>query len=134
MSLRRFLITSALTCAALLSTGLTASAAVQPRGELYLSIATKESDTGDLSFVSTADLTCGPTGGTHSDAMQACLELMLADGDFDALRGEDAICTMEYDPVIATAEGRWRDQVVAWQREFSNACMLQAATGAVFRL
>jgi hypothetical protein len=133
--MRRVLITSALTCAALLGTGMTASADIQARAELYLSVATQDRATGELSFITQASLTCLPTGGTHVNALRACMDLMLADGDFDALRGDRyQVCTQEYEPVVATAEGRWRDRVVAWQRVFGNACTLDAETGWVFRL
>jgi hypothetical protein len=136
MALRRVLVTAALTFAALLGMSLTAAAQDRPpRGELYLSISAQQPDSGEMVFVAQADLTCGPTGGTHSEALRACVELMLADGDFDQLRGDDEqVCTLEYAPVVATAEGRWRDQVVAWQQMFSNRCLLDAATGPVFQL
>ncbi|MFI0980385.1 SSI family serine proteinase inhibitor [Streptomyces sp. NPDC021093] len=79
-------------------------------------------------------LQCGPrAGGGHPEARAACNALTWARGDFDALRGDPYPCTKEYDPVIATADGTWRGRTVHWTKTFSNACVLDAETGPVFR-
>lgn len=79
-------------------------------------------------------LTCEPAGGSHPNASSACAEILAANGDFDGLPGdsEQTMCTMEYAPVTAVAEGTWRGRPVSWQREFGNACRLRTATGTVF--
>ncbi|MFF0744800.1 subtilase-type protease inhibitor [Streptomyces sp. NPDC004111] len=79
-------------------------------------------------------LVCSPpVGGGHPEATAACADLTWARGNFDALPGDPHLCTKEYDPVTATADGTWRGQPVHWKKSFGNACMLDAATGPVFR-
>jgi hypothetical protein len=79
-------------------------------------------------------LGCYPPDGTHPNAKRACAELVVAQGDFDALPGqqEPAFCTMEYQPVTAVAYGMWRGEPVRWVHEYGNACSLRASTGTVF--
>lgn len=78
-------------------------------------------------------LGCRPTGGNHPDAALACDALHDAGGDFDKLKGDpDAICTTEYDPVTAKAEGTYNEVPVSWEKEFGNACELNARTTPVF--
>jgi len=54
-------------------------------------------------------------------------------GDFDRLPGNPRPCTKEYDPVTATMNGLWRNRPIGWQKTYSNACMLDARTGPIFR-
>ncbi|MFD0148360.1 SSI family serine proteinase inhibitor [Streptomyces sp. NPDC055721] len=78
-------------------------------------------------------LGCRPTGGNHPAAALACDALHDADGDFDKLKGDpDMICTDEYDPVTARAEGTYNEVPVSWAKEFGNACELKAKTTPVF--
>ncbi|MFI5804867.1 SSI family serine proteinase inhibitor [Streptomyces sp. NPDC051561] len=80
------------------------------------------------------NLNCSPeAGGGHPEALAACNDLTWARGDFDALRSEPRTCTKQYDPVTATADGTWHGRTVHWKKTFGNACMLDAATGDVFR-
>jgi hypothetical protein len=83
----------------------------------------------------TVELECDPAGGTHPNPTDACDELLLAQGDFDALADQQELtnCTMEYRPVSAVAYGTWRGEPVWWEREFGNHCTLRTATGTVFQ-
>ena len=80
-------------------------------------------------------LTCDPPDGTHPNATRACADIHAARGDFSALRGDQqqTMCTMEYQPVTAIAEGMWRGDPVEWEHEFGNSCTLHTTTGSVFQ-
>ncbi|GAA3854265.1 hypothetical protein GCM10022243_19760 [Saccharothrix violaceirubra] len=78
-------------------------------------------------------LDCPPNRALHPHAESACADLDMAGGDFDNLPGDQHPCTLEYDPVEATAEGTYQGNSVRWTAEFSNACTLDADTGWVFR-
>ena len=69
-----------------------------------------------------------------ANATPACEEILAAQGDFAELPGspEAGACTMEYQPVVALAEGTWRGTPVSWEHEFGNGCTLYSATGTVF--
>lgn len=69
----------------------------------------------------------------HPDAAGACAALDEADGDFEVLAGDPHPCTYEYDPVTVTARGDRRGDAVDWKHTFPNACVLDTATGPVFR-
>ncbi|MEU6807262.1 protease inhibitor [Streptomyces neyagawaensis] len=79
-------------------------------------------------------LTCAPRpSGTHPAAVKACAELRSSDGDFSALNGTSgAFCTKQYDPVIVTVQGVWEGKRVAYERVFSNDCVKNSATSALF--
>ncbi|GAA2936020.1 SSI family serine proteinase inhibitor [Streptomyces enissocaesilis] len=79
-------------------------------------------------------LKCPPGGpGHHPDAAGACAALDKADGDLDRLSGNPRACTKQYEPVTVSAKGSWRGRAAAWQKTYPNACVLDAATGPVFR-
>jgi hypothetical protein len=80
-------------------------------------------------------LECDPPGGTHPNAMSACMALHHAYGDFTALAHQQSptSCTLEYRPVVAKAYGSWHGKPVHWTQEFGNDCALRSATGTVFR-
>jgi hypothetical protein len=96
--------------------------------ELSLTIATPEGP------ATTVELECDPAGGTHPNAKDACEELLAVEGDFTELQAQQApaACTMEYRPMIAVAEGRWKGKRVEWEQQFSNGCTLRTSTGTVF--
>ncbi|MFG2642609.1 SSI family serine proteinase inhibitor [Streptomyces sp. NPDC048370] len=109
-------------------TGTADAAAPTPATRILLTVTSEA--TGDATEVW---LGCRPTGGNHPEAEAACDEIHVAAGDFDQLVGNPAaICPMVYDPVTATAEGTYNKKPVTWKKTFSNACLLQAATGKVF--
>jgi hypothetical protein len=78
-------------------------------------------------------LQCDPPDGTHPNAKRACAELHAVQGEFTELADNgQTMCTMEYHPMLAVAEGTWRGEPVSWEAEFSNSCVLRAETGTVF--
>lgn len=77
-------------------------------------------------------LTCRPAGGTHPAAAKACAAVARVKGDLTKLPVREGICTMQYDPVKATANGRWAGRVVRYDREFGNGCQLTLGTSGVF--
>jgi hypothetical protein len=79
-----------------------------------------------------ATLTCEPAGGLHPRADEACLALSDVDGQFDGLTTGQALCTMEYDPIVVKASGTWRGETRTFEAEFPNACVMRAETGPVF--
>ncbi|WP_327289381.1 SSI family serine proteinase inhibitor [Streptomyces sp. NBC_01198] len=80
-----------------------------------------------------ATLACEPVPhGSHPLPLPACTALSAANGDFDALPGQLAVCHDPYAPVVVTARGEFRGQPVDWRKKFANSCVLRAATGPVF--
>lgn len=71
--------------------------------------------------------------GHHPHAAEACAAIDAAGGDFGALPVEQGICTKEYAPVTASANGTHRGKPVSWHKTYANACTLAYSTGAVFR-
>ncbi|WP_324268586.1 SSI family serine proteinase inhibitor [Saccharopolyspora mangrovi] len=81
------------------------------------------------------ELKCHPAGGTHQHAAKACEELEKVNGDFTAMQANlSKACTMEYQPVTAKIEGKWRGKDVSYTQTFSNSCTMQVKTGVVFDL
>ncbi|MGW7052461.1 subtilase-type protease inhibitor [Streptomyces sp. NPDC054887] len=79
-------------------------------------------------------LECAPKpSGPHPDAAGACEALGRANGDFDKLPGNPRACTKQYEPVTVSAGGTWRGAPTSWRKTYPNACVLDTATGAVFR-
>lgn len=111
----------------------TATAAPPPNHEFSFVDLSVRQDHGDPRLRG-ALLTCNPTGGTHPKADAACTSLTKANGDFGALRSEDATsaCTLEYQPVTVTAKGKWNNKPVQYTKVYSNACVLKKQTGDVF--
>jgi hypothetical protein len=103
-------------------------AGASPDTSLVLTIVTQNGDSESVA------LTCDPPGGAHPNAKSACAEIQAAQGDFTALPGESeqTMCTMEYQPVTAQAEGTWRGEPVDWAHDYGNGCTLHTTTGAVF--
>ena len=78
-------------------------------------------------------LGCFPVEGSHPHGGEACEVLVRSGGDLDALAVPPHPCTREYHPVAVAASGVWEGRPVHWQRTFSNPCVLDSATGPVFR-
>ncbi|MEV5505417.1 SSI family serine proteinase inhibitor [Streptomyces orinoci] len=105
------------------------AAAEQERGSLFLTV----SGAGNT-WIRGLRLVCPSPGRSHHPhAAEACAGLSAAHGRLDALTGDRQLCTKEYDPVTATADGDWQGMVVHWRKDYPNACLLDAATGTVFR-
>jgi hypothetical protein len=111
--------------------GYTSAAATGAKSQLKLTIAHGERARPALR---TASLTCGPAGGSHPRARDACAALAAVGGDFGALHVDTGACTMQYDPVTVTATGLWRGKPVRYRHTFGNSCTLHLETGPVFAL
>ncbi|QFY12943.1 protease inhibitor [Nonomuraea phyllanthi] len=113
--------------ASLVLASVPAQAAEIPNG-LFLSV------TGDGGATLRAvAIQCPHRAEQHPYGTLTCALLAAVDGNIDRLPGDPHPCTMEHDPVTATATGIWRNRRVNWQKTFSNACVLDAATSPVFR-
>lgn len=101
--------------------------ATVPGAEMELSVTTSSG------YTYSADLTCFPTGGTHSTPWSACSALKKAKGDLDKLRPQDwKVCTKEYNPVILSAKGHWKGDKVTWAKMFGNECEGHQETSGIF--
>lgn len=109
------------------SASVTASVTAEPRPSAFKLVVQGPSD-----GVHAVHLRCDPPGGSHPGPFPACAELAEVDGDFAQLEKGPVACTMELRPVTARAHGVWRGKLVHWQEQFSNPCVLRAATGTVF--
>ncbi|WP_159944124.1 MULTISPECIES: SSI family serine proteinase inhibitor [unclassified Nocardiopsis] len=74
-----------------------------------------------------AILECGPAGGTHPRAEDACAAIAEA-GSIADIRSTQRLCPLVYDPVIATAYG---DDGI-YHETFANQCVLLSEKGPVF--
>lgn len=83
----------------------------------------------------TVTLSCGPDGGGHPYAADACGALWAADGDFDQLAGttDPDGCPLQSAPVSVRAEGTWAGAPVDVAKDYLNPCFLDADAGVVFR-
>ncbi|WP_238014037.1 subtilase-type protease inhibitor [Dactylosporangium sp. AC04546] len=124
--------TAALTAAAIVAADAGPAAAATPKPTLLTLTVAKGEATKPAQR--RAFLTCSPAGGTHKQARNACAELAKVGGNFGRLQVAGGACTMQYDPVTVTAQGRWKGRKVAYQHTFGNACTLSTATGPVFSL
>ncbi|MCS0635695.1 subtilase-type protease inhibitor [Streptomyces sp. LP05-1] len=88
----------------------------------------------DQSWIRGVRLRCMPEPeGVHPEAAGACAALDAADGDFDRLAGRSKACTKRSEPIEVGATGSWHGRTVGWRKTYPNACLLDAATGPVFR-
>ncbi|TWF94711.1 subtilisin inhibitor-like [Saccharopolyspora dendranthemae] len=89
----------------------------------------------DITATQFGELKCHPAGGTHQHAAKACEELEKVNGDFTAMQANvSKVCTMQYQPVTAKIEGKWRGKEINYTQTFSNSCTMQVKTGVVFEL
>jgi Subtilisin inhibitor-like len=107
----------------------TAPGAEAPQASLRLTITHPDDAKGRRSVT----LTCGPSGGTHPRAAEACAELTRSGGDIERASAPGSACTMMYAPVIAEATGHWQGRPVQFRAEYGNPCALAARTGTIFR-
>ncbi|GAA0491398.1 SSI family serine proteinase inhibitor [Streptomyces stramineus] len=105
-----------------------ASAGETERGRLFLSVSGSHS-----TWIRGVQLHCPHTGGHHPHAAAACSQLGRAHGEPGAVAGDRHLCTREYDPVTATAEGEWNGRTLLWRKTYPNACALDSETGPLFR-
>lgn len=125
---RTFLTATTIVGAALVPA--TVSAEPTPEAASLLTLAVHEGD--QKVPARTATLACEPTGGTHPYADESCNSLKAAHGDFNGLRRESTMCTMELAPVTVTAEGTWQRRPVRFEKSFSNSCVAKAETEKLF--
>jgi hypothetical protein len=78
-------------------------------------------------------LLCDPPRG-HARAAEACAELDAADGDISRIPPKSIFCPALYAPVTAHARGRWNGRPVDFRQTYTNTCVMNARTGAVFDL
>jgi hypothetical protein len=78
-------------------------------------------------------LTCEPDGGSHPRPAEACAALRAVDGNLNRLPDRGVICTMQYDPVRATATGIWHGRWLLHQKRYGNACQLHGVLDPVFQ-
>lgn len=71
--------------------------------------------------------------GSHPRRERACAALDLAGGMFENLQTTGANCPMIYDPVTATAKGRYRGVRIDFEATYANACVAWAESDDVFR-
>lgn len=70
----------------------------------------------------TFELTCGPAGGTHPQAADACARLDELDAPFASVR-EGSVCTFLYGgPATARVTGQWRGERVDAEFNRDNGC------------
>ncbi|MEV8030667.1 SSI family serine proteinase inhibitor [Streptomyces sp. NPDC002742] len=104
---------------------------VLPGNWLRLAVTRGDARSGDTQGVL---LFCDPPRG-HAHAARACRQLASAGGDIGRIpRRSGAVCPMLYAPVTASAYGEWDGRRVDYTHAFSNSCVMDAETGAVFDL
>lgn len=70
---------------------------------------------------------------TNSLQTPACAALEKAGGDPAKLEPKEGVmCTMQFDPVTATASGTWKGVPITFERTYGDACEMSAETGPVF--
>lgn len=102
-----------------------------PGNWLYVTVT--KGDTARSSDSRGTLLLCAPPQG-HRHAVRACEELREADGDIARIPRKDVYCPMLHAPVTASARGEWDGRPVEYTKTFSNGCLMEAHTGAVFAL
>ncbi|MER7013113.1 SSI family serine proteinase inhibitor [Saccharopolyspora sp. NPDC000359] len=128
--IRRVLLATTLIAGAAVASATAAPAQSELPTVLHLSVSTEGS-----SAQRTTVLECHPAGGAHEFAQQACGDLELVQGDFRRMNARLArACTLEYLPVTAKLEGKWRGEVVSYTKSYPNACTLQNETGVLFNI
>ncbi|MGX7828771.1 SSI family serine proteinase inhibitor [Actinokineospora sp. 24-640] len=91
--------------------------------------------TGRHGGMKAGTLRCGPDGGSHPNASAACEALTQVEGNLRLLNTEpNMVCTLEYDPVTATARGFWNGEMIDYREVFPNACAMKSYTGPVFTI
>lgn len=117
---------------AVMMAGPVSAETTSPTSVLRLSTSAAESENSSSSWARGATLECGPPGGTHPAAEEACRVLTDAGGDFESIPARGGACTMEHAPVRVTAYGYWEGSQVTFDETYSNPCHATSATGGVF--
>ncbi|MCX4744127.1 subtilase-type protease inhibitor [Kitasatospora sp. NBC_01287] len=115
-------------------TGTGTSTAIGATGPALLILTVAPTGPNATTTERTVTLACGDAqpAGDHPDAVAACADLLVAQGDLGALPPSRTFCPELYLPVTATADGFWNGQPIVYQQTFTNECSLHRATGRVF--
>jgi hypothetical protein len=119
-------------CAAALSVAAVAVVVCGGPAEASLAESSLVITANDGAMITEVILRCGPAGGTHADAENACAALAGVDGDFDALPEQPVACLLIYQPVTVEVGGNWRNRVVRFERQYPNRCVAGAQSAGVF--
>lgn len=111
-----------------------ASADALPAVSLVITVSYSANDgSADGRIVGT--LQCSPEGGMHNNPVEACRELVAADGDFAATDREmEGVCPLHYAPVEVRAAGWYGDSLVTYAHSYGNGCFFAATAGAVWNV
>jgi hypothetical protein len=86
-----------------------------------------------LKIIAEGHLDC-PKGSTPGKGA-ACEDLGAVHGFIDRIAEGPEVCTQEYSPVYAVAEGRWKGETRLFGKVFDNRCIAVRATGGdLFRI
>jgi hypothetical protein len=105
----------------------------QPLSESSLVLTLHEGMDTSGPVIAEVTLKCGPTGGTHTEAEDACATVSAVDGNLEELGSTCEMCPMIYQPVTVEVGGNWRDKVVSFERHYENECVAGADSVGVFR-
>ncbi|PGH52227.1 SSI family serine proteinase inhibitor [Streptomyces sp. Ru87] len=106
------------------------AATAAPEASLTLTIVPDE--LSETQPVTTVTLECGPAGGSHPAAADACRLLAAVDGDFTKIEPAHAACPEYYAPVTVVATGNWGDRGIAVSARYTNRDCAAVGTDGVF--
>ncbi|MFH9736858.1 SSI family serine proteinase inhibitor [Streptomyces roseolus] len=120
--------------AALTLVGTATAAAPSPTEDAHVWLTVTRTTTDGISYTGNLWLDCpGIQGAGHPHRESACTDLDAADGDLDALPGQDtAVCSNDVVRVVATAHGTYEGRSVHWECTYESECGLILATGRLF--
>ncbi|MGW7414860.1 SSI family serine proteinase inhibitor [Streptomyces sp. NPDC054863] len=132
---RRALVAAAATAALFAGAGSATAAATEqealPGNWLYTVVIEGEEAVGPMKGNL---LRCPPRkGSSHPSASLACKQLKAVDGDIAKIKRADVACPMIYQPVTAMSYGMWDGRRMVFAKNYPNACVMHASTGAVFK-
>jgi hypothetical protein len=79
----------------------------------------------------TRTLHCHPDGGTELDPASACAQLNAAHGYIEDIPAHPGLCPEIVELVVFRAHGEWEGEERHYEREFTNQCFGNNATGGV---
>lgn len=110
-----------------------AAAAAEPTGSLAVTITPLPGGMPSNPFVAT--LQCGPAGGTHPRAAEACKEIAEAKGDIAAIRPyPQAGCLPVWQPVTISVRGVWDGKALDFTATQGSVSCAVISHGVVFRI
>ena len=124
-----------ITFAATALAALTATAAApSPTEGAHIWLTVTRTTIDGISYTGNLWLDCpGIEGAGRPYRESACTDLDAADGDLDALPGQDtAVCSNDVVRVVTTVDGTYEGRSVRWERTYESECDLILATGRIF--